>query len=133
MNLSYFPSIMGRVPKSHSIHVQNPTKSPFLNKDLVWMFEICHGGQNKMNINLLMFYMLASWNSWKVNAGILAPPWNGMFTNTFQTKQMSSIQLSKTTLGIHGKHLHGINFLNFFNSYTKYVIIYILNVFWCRY
>jgi hypothetical protein len=23
------PSIMGRVPKSHSIHVQNPTKSPF--------------------------------------------------------------------------------------------------------
>jgi hypothetical protein len=41
---------MGRVPKSHSIHVQNPTKSPFSNKDLVWMSAICHGGQNKVNI-----------------------------------------------------------------------------------
>jgi hypothetical protein len=39
-----------KVPKSHSIHVQNPTKSPFSNKELVWMFEICHGGQNKVNI-----------------------------------------------------------------------------------
>jgi hypothetical protein len=44
------PSIMGRVPKSHSIHVQNPTKSPFSNKDLVWRFEIHHGGQNKVTI-----------------------------------------------------------------------------------
>jgi len=43
-------SIMGRVPKSHSIHVQNPTKSPFSNKDLVWRSEICHGGQNKVTI-----------------------------------------------------------------------------------
>jgi hypothetical protein len=43
-------SIMGRVPKSHSIHVQNPTKSPFSNKDLVWTFKMRHGGQNKMNI-----------------------------------------------------------------------------------
>jgi hypothetical protein len=41
---------MGRVPKSHSIHVQNPTKSPFSNKDLVWKSEICHGGQNKLTI-----------------------------------------------------------------------------------
>jgi hypothetical protein len=41
---------MGRVPKSHSIHVKNPTKSPFKNKDLVWTFVICHGGQNKVNI-----------------------------------------------------------------------------------
>jgi hypothetical protein len=44
------PSIMGRVPKSHSIHVQNPTKSHFSNKDLVWTFGICHGGQNKVTI-----------------------------------------------------------------------------------
>jgi hypothetical protein len=44
------PSIMGRVPKSHSIHVQNPIKSPFSNKDLMWTFEIHHGGQNKMTI-----------------------------------------------------------------------------------
>jgi hypothetical protein len=41
---------MGRVPKSHSIHVQNPTKSLFSNNDLVWTFEIRHGGQNKVNI-----------------------------------------------------------------------------------
>jgi len=41
---------MGRVPKSHSIHVQKPTKSPFSNKDLVWRSRIHHGGQNKMTI-----------------------------------------------------------------------------------
>jgi hypothetical protein len=41
---------MGRVPKFHSIHIQNPTKSFFSNKDLVWTSRICHGGQNKMNI-----------------------------------------------------------------------------------
>jgi len=44
------PSIMGRVPKSYSIHVQNPTKSLFSNKDLVWRFRIRHGGQNKVTI-----------------------------------------------------------------------------------
>jgi hypothetical protein len=44
------PSIMGRVPKSHSIHVQNPTMSPFSNKDLVWRSKICHGRQNKVTI-----------------------------------------------------------------------------------
>ncbi len=41
---------MGRVPKSHSIHVQNPTKSFFSNKDLVWTSTIRHGGQNKVTI-----------------------------------------------------------------------------------
>jgi hypothetical protein len=41
---------MGRVSKFHSIHVQNPTKSAFLNKDLVWTFGICHGRQNKVTI-----------------------------------------------------------------------------------
>jgi len=41
---------MGRVPKSHFIHVQNPTKSFFSNKDLVWRSELCHGGQNKVTI-----------------------------------------------------------------------------------
>jgi hypothetical protein len=49
--------------------------------------------------------MLASRNSWKVNEGIHAPSWNGMFAKTFQAKQMSSNQLSKPTLGICGKHL----------------------------
>jgi hypothetical protein len=41
---------MGRVPKSHSIHVQNPTESLFSNKDLVWTSAIRHGGQNKVTI-----------------------------------------------------------------------------------
>ncbi len=41
---------MGSVPKSHPIHVQNPTKSPFSNKDLVWRSNIRHGGQNKVTI-----------------------------------------------------------------------------------
>jgi hypothetical protein len=41
---------MGRVPKSHSIHVQNPTKSNFSNKDLEWKSGICHGGQNKITV-----------------------------------------------------------------------------------
>jgi hypothetical protein len=59
----------------------------------------------KWPFNLLMFHMLTSRNSWKVNEGIRAPLWNGMFTITFQAKRMSSNQLSKTTSGIHGKHL----------------------------
>ncbi len=50
VRICQLPSIMGKVPKSHSIHVQNPTKSPFLNKDLVWRSEICHGGKNKVTI-----------------------------------------------------------------------------------
>ncbi len=62
-------------------------------------------GKIKWPFNLLMFHMLASQNSWKVNEGIRAPLWNGMFTKTFQAKRMSSNQLSKTTSGIHGKHL----------------------------
>ncbi len=41
---------MGRVPKSHSIHVQNPIKSFFSNKDLLWRSEIRHGGQIKVTI-----------------------------------------------------------------------------------
>jgi hypothetical protein len=48
-----------------------------------------------------------------VNKGIQAPLWNGMFTKTFQAKQMLSNQLSKTTLGIHGKHLWHQPFLFF--------------------
>jgi hypothetical protein len=35
----------------------------------------------------------------------LAPLWSGMFTKKFQTKRMSTNQLSKTTLNICGKHL----------------------------
>jgi len=46
-------SIMGRVPKSHSIHVQNLTKSLFSNKDLVWRSKICHGRRNKMTFQFV--------------------------------------------------------------------------------
>jgi hypothetical protein len=123
---------MGRVAKSHSIHVQNSTKSPFSNKDLVWRSEICHGGQNKVTIQFAYVPYVTFWNSWKVNEGIQASMWNGMFTKTFQAKRMSSNQLSKTTLGIHGKHLWHYPF-HFFNSYTKDVIIFILKDFWSKY
>jgi hypothetical protein len=95
-------SIMARVPKSHSIHVQNPTKSPFSNKDLVWTSGIRHGGQNKMTIQ---FAYVPYAHISKFVEGEQAPLWNGTFTKTFQAKQISSNQLSKTTSGIHGKHL----------------------------
>jgi len=62
-------------------------------------------GKIKWPFNLVMFHMLTSRSFWKVNEGIWAPVWNGMFTKTFQAKWMSSNQLSKTTSGIHGKHL----------------------------
>jgi len=50
LEIVLLPSIMGRVPKSHSIHVQNLTKSCFSNKDFVWKSKIHHGGQNKVTI-----------------------------------------------------------------------------------
>jgi hypothetical protein len=93
-----------RVPKSHSIHVQNPTKSLFSNKDLVWTSGIVHvhGGPNKVTIQFAYVpYVHIS----EFLEGEQAPLWNGMFTKKFQAKQMSSNQLSKTTSGIHGKHV----------------------------
>ncbi len=36
--------------KSQSIEIQNPTKSPFSNVDLVWKNGFRHGGQNKVVI-----------------------------------------------------------------------------------
>jgi len=62
-------------------------------------------GKIKWPFNLFMFHILTSQNSWKVNEGIRTQPWNGMFTKTFQGKWMSSNQLLKTNLSIHGKHL----------------------------
>jgi len=41
---------MGRTPLSQSIAIQNLTKSPFLNVDLVWKDGFKHGGQNKVTI-----------------------------------------------------------------------------------
>ncbi len=99
------PSIMGRVPKSYSIHVENPTKSHFSNKDLVWTSGIRHGGQNKMTIQFAYVSYVRISKFLEGEQGDQAPLWNGMFTKTFQAKQVSNNQLSKTTSGIHGKHL----------------------------
>jgi hypothetical protein len=96
---------MGRVPKSHSIHVQNPTKSHLPNKDLVWASGIRHGGQNKVTIQFAYISYVCISKFLEGEQGDRAPLWNGMFTKNFQAKQMSSNQLSKTTSGIHGKHL----------------------------
>jgi hypothetical protein len=97
------PSIMGRVPKSHSIHVQNPTKSPFSNKDLVWTSGIHHGEQNKVTIQFA--YVPYARISEFLEGERRDTMWNGVFTKTFQAKWMSNNQLLKTTSGIHGKHL----------------------------
>jgi hypothetical protein len=41
---------MGQSPLSQSIKIQNPTKSHFLDVDLVWKDGFRHGGQNKVVI-----------------------------------------------------------------------------------
>jgi hypothetical protein len=41
---------MGWIPLSQSIEIQNRTKSPFSNVDLVWKYGFKHGGQNKVAI-----------------------------------------------------------------------------------
>jgi hypothetical protein len=43
---------MGRAPKAQSKQVQNPTKSPFSNVDLVWVKDEDHGGSNKKSIDV---------------------------------------------------------------------------------
>jgi hypothetical protein len=43
---------MGWVPKSQSIQIQSPIKSPFLNVDLVWTLEVKHGATNKVPIEI---------------------------------------------------------------------------------
>jgi hypothetical protein len=126
------PSIMGRVPKSHSIHVQNPTKSFFSNKDLVWRSEICHGGQNKVTIQFAYVPYAHIRNFWKVNEGIWTPLWNGMFTKTFQANRCQATNYQKP-FWAYAVNIYGINLFNFFNSYTKDVIIYVLKVFWSKY
>jgi hypothetical protein len=50
-----FPSLiesMGQTPLFQSIKIQNLTKSPFLNVDLVWKDGFRHGGQNKVAIEI---------------------------------------------------------------------------------
>jgi hypothetical protein len=41
---------MGPIPLSQSIEIQNLTKSPFSNVDLVWKYGFMRGGQNKVAI-----------------------------------------------------------------------------------
>jgi hypothetical protein len=43
---------MGRAPKAQSKQVQNPTKLPFSNVDLVWVKDEDHGGSNKKSIDM---------------------------------------------------------------------------------
>jgi hypothetical protein len=127
------PSIMGRVPKSHSIHVQNPTKSPFSNKDLVWTSGIRHGGQNKVTIQFayvpyarISEFLEGEWGDtstpveWSVYKNF--PSQNGCQATNYQKPPRANMI-----------NIYGINFFNFFNSYTKDVIIYVLKVFWFRY
>jgi len=121
-------SIMGRVSKSHSIHVQNPTKPFFSNKDLVWKFGIRHGGQNKVTIQFAYVpYARISKNLGErgdMNTPVemeclqkISKP-NGCQTTNYQKPPRAYVV-----------NINGINLFNFFNSYTKNVIIYILKVF----
>jgi hypothetical protein len=41
---------MGQTPLSHSIEIQNSTKPPFSNMDLVWKDGFKHGSQNNVAI-----------------------------------------------------------------------------------
>ncbi len=123
-------SIMGRVPKSHSIHVQNPTKCSFSNKDLVWRFGICHGGQNKVTIQ---FAYVPYARILEFLEGECEHPY-GMECLQKISKpngcQPTNYQKPPWTYVVN---IYGINRFNFFNSYTKDVIIYILKVFWSMY
>jgi hypothetical protein len=47
---------MGRTPLSQSIKIQNPTKSPFSNVDLVWKDGFRHEGQNKVAIEITYIF-----------------------------------------------------------------------------
>jgi hypothetical protein len=118
MNLSYF--LQSWEGFQSPIPFMSKTPPSPLSRTRTWCG--CLGytmeGKIKWPFNLLMFHMLASWNSWKVNEGIWAPLWNGVFTKTFQAKQMSNNQLSKTT-SAYVVNIYGINLFYFFNSYTK--------------
>ncbi len=43
---------MGQIPFSQSIKIQNSTKSPFSNVDLVWKYGFRHKSQNKVAIEI---------------------------------------------------------------------------------
>jgi hypothetical protein len=124
---------MGRVPKSHSIHVQNPTKSTFSNKDLVWRSRIRHGRQNKVTIQFAYVPYARILKFLEGERGDTNTPeeWNVYknFPNQMDVKQPTI----KKPPWAYMVNIYGINLFNFFNSYTKDVIIYVLRVFWSKY
>ncbi len=58
-------------------------------------------GKIKWPFNLLMFYVFASWNSWKVNEGIWTPLWNGIFIKNFPNQ----INVKQPTIKNHLGHM----------------------------
>jgi hypothetical protein len=120
---------MGRVPKSHSIHVQNPTKSTFSNKDLVWRSGVHHGKQNKVTIQFAYVPYAhipkflegeqgdtSTPMEWKCLQKCSKP--NGCQATNYQKPPQAYVV-----------NIYGINFFYFFNSNTKDVIIYVLTFF----
>jgi hypothetical protein len=128
------PSIMRRFPKSHSIHVQNPTKSPFSNKDLVWRFGICHGRQNKVSIYSICLCSICSHlkilGRW--TRGYKDPCGMECLQKLSKLNRCQATNYQKPPRA-YMVNIYDINLFNFFNSYTKDVIIYVLKVFWFRY
>jgi hypothetical protein len=105
VRICFTPFNHGRVPKSHSIHVQNPTKSFFSNKDLVWRSGIRHGRQNKVTIQFayVPYFHISKFLEGERGDTNTHVDWN--VYKTFQAKWMLSNQPSKTTSSICGKHL----------------------------
>jgi hypothetical protein len=89
-------------------------------------------GKIRWPFNLLMFQMFTSQNCWKVNEGIQAPLWNGMFTKFSKPNRYQTTNYQKPPHA-YMVNIYGINLFYLFNSYTKDVIIYNLKVFWSRY
>jgi len=96
---------MGRVPKSHSNDVQNPTKSSFLNKNLVWKSKIHHGGQNKVTIQFayVPYVHISEFSEGEQGDTNTPMEWNVYknFSSQTDVKQPTI----KNYMGILGKHL----------------------------
>jgi hypothetical protein len=59
--------VMGQTPKSQSIEVQNPSKSPFSNVDLCEKVMSEMEVQTSFPLNVHIYHMHMFMNSWKVN------------------------------------------------------------------
>ncbi len=76
--------------------------------------------------------MFASQNFWKVNKGIQAPLWIGLFTKISKPNKCQATNYQEPPQA-YVVNIYGINLFNFFNSYTEDIIIYVLKVFWSKY